>query len=63
MAESKRCIEYIERRGKGLRYVYGRRQCANRTTHPSGLCWRHGRWWDFDTRSKWGRGNDRPADA
>lgn len=36
-----RCSYTIERRGKGLRYVYWRKRCARRTSDPSGYCWQH----------------------
>lgn len=39
--QAERCAEWWERRGKGLRYVYARGQCARRTAHPSGYCKDH----------------------
>jgi hypothetical protein len=38
---SAECAESIEKRYPGQRYVFSRRRCKRRTTHPSGYCCIH----------------------
>lgn len=41
ISKPNQCHETLERRGKGLRYVYARWRCKKLTKHPSGYCHLH----------------------
>ena len=55
--QMRRCADWWERRGKGLRYVFARGQCKRMTGHPSGYCsvHRHSYRWSEEQEAQYQR--------